>query len=252
MGDLLKCGGHGGHVTKRSGHCEDRVVLPISFAFSQNLADERRSLAAEWPSVVRLSTTFSMASFWIWLGIGFSAAVVFASFFEWTLHRYIMHRPVGRFQYAFRAHAIVHHHTFKADHTYHLIDEKDKHTIPMAWWNGPVLILILMLPVVAVSVPLSLWGLLIGAFPAYLLYYGAYEYMHWCMHLPKHRRVERSGLFRRLNGHHLLHHRYMHKNFNVVLPLADFVFRTLLVRSKTRFAQATGPAVPNVQPVEAA
>lgn len=188
--------------------------------------------------------------FWVWFGTGFASAFILASFFEWALHRYLMHRPFLRFRYAFHAHALVHHQTFKADHTYHLIDEKDKHTIPMAWWNGPVLIAMVMAPIVAIAVPLSLWGLLIGAFPAYLLYYGAYEYMHWCMHLPKHRRMERSWLFRRLNGHHLLHHRYMHKNFNVVLPLADFCFRTLMVRSKTRFAQAQGPSVPNVQPLD--
>ncbi|MGH7993446.1 MAG: fatty acid hydroxylase, partial [Limisphaerales bacterium] len=76
----------------------------------------------------------------------------------------------------------------------------------------------------------------------------AYEYMHWCMHLPKKRYVEHSGIFFRLNGHHLLHHRYMHKNFNVVLPLADLCLGTLLLRSKVAFAQARGPSVPNVQP----
>jgi sterol desaturase/sphingolipid hydroxylase (fatty acid hydroxylase superfamily) len=60
--------------------------------------------------------------------------------------------------------------------------------------------------------------------------------------------VERSGIFFRLNGHHLLHHRYMGKNFNVVLPLADLCLRTLLLRSKIAFAQAQGPSVPDVQP----
>src|SRR3954462_6656187 len=73
--------------------------------------------------------------------------------------------------------------------------------------------------------------------------------MHWCMHLPKQRKVELSWIFYRLNGHHLLHHRYMHKNFNVVLPLADLLFGTLLLRSRVSFKQALGPAVPNVQPL---
>jgi sterol desaturase/sphingolipid hydroxylase (fatty acid hydroxylase superfamily) len=68
------------------------------------------------------------------------------------------------------------------------------------------------------------------------------------MHLPKKRHVERSGIFFRLNGHHLLHHRYMGKNFNVVLPLADLCLGTLLLRSKVAFAQPRGPAVPDVQP----
>ena len=79
-------------------------------------------------------------------------------------------------------------------------------------------------------------------------YYGAYEYIHWCMHLPKQRGIERSGIFFRLNGHHLLHHRYMHQNFNVVLPLADLCLGTLLLRAKTHFAQTRGPSVPDVQP----
>ena len=38
------------------------------------------------------------------------------------------------------------------------------------------------------------------------------------------------------------------KNYNVVLPLADLCLGTLLMRSKVAFAQAQGPAVPNVQP----
>jgi sterol desaturase/sphingolipid hydroxylase (fatty acid hydroxylase superfamily) len=69
------------------------------------------------------------------------------------------------------------------------------------------------------------------------------------MHLPKQRRLEKGRLFQRLNGHHVLHHRYMHKNFNVVLPIADLVLGTLLLRSKTRFAQVTGPSVPDLQPL---
>lgn len=183
-----------------------------------------------------------------WSGIGAFAAIVFASFFEWTLHRYVMHRPVGNFDYAFKAHAIVHHQIFKADHTYHLIHDKDKRTIPMAWWNGPVLVACCQIPFVIWSFFSGHWGLALGSTVACGAYYGAYEYMHWCMHLPKKRNIERSGIYFRLNGHHLLHHRYMHKNFNVVLPLADLLLGTLMLRSKVRFAQATGPAVPNVQP----
>lgn len=189
-----------------------------------------------------------MPQFFFWAAIGFFAAVVVASFFEWTLHRFIMHRPVGKFRYPFERHALIHHNIFKADHTYHLINEEDKHTIPMAWWNGPVLILVGMLPYVAISWATGHWGFSVGALVACASYYGAYEYIHWCMHLPRKRNVERTGIFFRLNGHHLLHHRYMHRNFNVVLPLADLCLGTLLLRSKVHFKQAEGPSVPNVQP----
>jgi hypothetical protein len=159
-----------------------------------------------------------------------------------------MHRPVGRFDYAFRAHAIVHHQTFKADQTYHLINEADKKTIPMAWWNGPVLILLGMSPFALASWLAGSWAIVCGAIIATSAYYGAYEYMHWCMHLPRKRNIERSGIYFRLNGHHLLHHRYMHKNFNVVMPLADLCLGTLMLRSKVHFKQPEHPSLPNVQP----
>jgi len=189
-----------------------------------------------------------MNDFVFWTTIGFSLGTVFASFFEWTLHRYLMHRAFGKFDYAFQAHAVIHHQTFKADHTYHLLDEKDKHTIPMAWWNGPVLIALCQVPFVLGSWIFGHWTIVLGSLIACVAYYGAYEYIHWCMHLPKKRNIERSGIYFRLNGHHLLHHRYMHKNFNVVLPLADLCLGTLLLRSKVHFAQAKGPSVPDVHP----
>ncbi len=181
---------------------------------------------------------------------GFAAWTVVASFFEWVLHRFVMHRPVGKFDYAFQAHAIVHHGTFKADHTYHLQDEADRETIPMAWWNGPVLIAIASAPAFLIGWMAGSWAFSFGAMLAIATYYGVYEYIHWCMHLPRARVVERSGIFFRLNGHHLLHHRYMHKNFNVVLPLADLCLGTLLTRSKVSFPQTRGPSVPDVQPRE--
>jgi hypothetical protein len=186
--------------------------------------------------------------FFFWMAVGFVIAVIYASLFEWALHRYVMHRPFGKFTYPFKSHALVHHRIFKSDHTYHLVHEEDKWTIPMAWWNGPVLIAVGMTPFVLAAVFSGKWGILVGAALACSAYYGAYEYMHWCMHLPRKRNVERSGIFFRLNGHHLLHHRYMGKNFNVVFPLADLCFGTLLLRSKIHFKQAEGPSVPDVQP----
>jgi hypothetical protein len=182
------------------------------------------------------------------MALGVVIAVVFASFVEWALHRHVMHKPVWKFTYPFERHALVHHRIFKADHTYHLIREEDKETIPMAWWNGPVLVLLAVIPFAVLSWLARRWGIACGALLGCGVYYGAYEYLHWCMHLPRKRNIERSGVFFRLNGHHLLHHRYMRKNFNVVFPLADLCLGTLILRSKVRFKQAEGPSVPDVQP----
>lgn len=189
-----------------------------------------------------------MSSFLAWMAVGLGAATVFASFFEWALHRYVMHRPLLGLIYPFERHALVHHRIFRADETYHLQRDEDRATIPMAWWNGPLLVALCQVPFLAAAWGLGQWGIVIGSLLACSAYYGAYEYLHWCMHLPRQRRVERSGVFRRLNGHHLLHHRYVRTNFNVVLPLADLCLGTLLLRSRIRFRQAVGPTVPDVQP----
>ena len=189
-----------------------------------------------------------MLNFFYWLTVGSVSGIVFASFFEWLLHRFLMHQPIGRIRYPYERHALIHHRVFKADHTYHLIHERDRETIPMAWWNGPALIATCEVPFVVISLLTGQWGLACGTLLVFIGYYACYEYLHWCMHLPRQRHVERSGIFFRLNGHHLLHHRYMRKNFNVVLPLADLCLGTLLLRSKLRFRQAEGPSIPNVQP----
>jgi hypothetical protein len=190
-----------------------------------------------------------LTSFAFWMAVGFLAGIVYASLFEWSLHRHVMHRPVRGFTYPFRAHAMVHHHVFRGDHTYHLMRDEDKWTIPMAWWNGPAIVLIGGIPFVVAGWWSGCWGLTAGGLLACALYFAAYEYLHWCMHLPRRRNIERSGIFFRLNGHHVLHHRYMHKNFNVVCPLADWILGTLLLRSKIAFPQPVGPSVPNVQPL---
>jgi len=184
-----------------------------------------------------------------WSAIGFGLGVVFASFFEWALHRWFMHKPWPMFDYPFRTHALIHHHVFKADHSYHDVEGKHKDIIPMAWWNGPVLVLLCEIPFFPVAWFTGHWGLCLGSAVAFGAYYATYEYLHWCMHLPRKRGIERSGIFFRLNGHHILHHRYMHKNFNVVLPLADLLCGTLLLRSKIAFPQVRGHAVPDLQPL---
>lgn len=175
--------------------------------------------------------------------------LAYCSIFEWSLHRFVMHRSFFGFDYAFKAHAQVHHHIFRADDSYHLRDDKTKKTIPMAWWNGPVLVLLSSVPFDLIGWWFETWSVPITSVVIISAYYGTYEYLHWCMHLPKRRRLESSKIFMKLNGHHILHHRYQRRNFNVVLPLADLLFGTLLLRAKKRFNQARGPSVPDVQPL---
>jgi hypothetical protein len=68
----------------------------------------------------------------------------------------------------------------------------------------------------------------VGALSALILYYFLYEYLHYCMHIPKRRWLETTAWFRWLDSHHHMHHKRHFNNLNVVLPLADIVFGTLI------------------------
>jgi len=179
-----------------------------------------------------------------------------SSHYEWYLHKYYLHRPFKFFPGWFEDHTRIHHVKFGFNETYHLQHKDDEHIIDMRKW-APYVIAGGCIPYVVVGLSLYFffdfqqWWIIIATGTCLsVAYYFAYEELHKCMHLPKERRVEMSQLFRRLNGHHLIHHRHMKSNFNVVLPLADWYMRTLLLRATVRFKQPVGPAVPNVQPLD--
>jgi len=164
-----------------------------------------------------ISTTTEIAAFFSFL--------IYASFFEWTLHKYLMHKPLWR--YPFYAHAVVHHGLFRTGEDYFLSDAKVIRKVRFAWWNAPFILLL--------HAPAILWlqdalagNIISGAFAALVLYYFLYEYLHYCMHIPKGRRLENTAWFRWLDSHHHMHHKRHFSNLNVVLPLADFIFRTLV------------------------
>lgn len=170
--------------------------------------------------------------------------VLWCSVCEWILHKYVMHKPFFGFEYPYKAHARIHHVVFKSDDSYQLQNENDKLTIPMAWWNGLVIALLSSLPLLIIGYKLFIINYIVA-----ICYYGVYETLHWYMHLPKKRKIEYNMWYRKLNGHHILHHRYMNKNFNVVLPFADLIFGTLLKRSPIKFNQVKQSyCVPDLQP----
>jgi hypothetical protein len=149
----------------------------------------------------------------------------YASFFEWFLHKYIMHTL--NWKYPFTSHALTHHGLFRADFSYHLQREQDKPKVTFAWWNAPALVL-LQSPFLFVAAYFFGWAALFGGLLAMVTDYVLYEALHWCMHVPQDRWIERTWVFQWLNAHHHYHHLYPFKNLNVVLPLADWVMGTLV------------------------
>lgn len=162
--------------------------------------------------------------------LSFASALVVGSFFEWALHRWLMH-GVWLKGYPYEMHDRVHHVLFNGDHGYHVADRSTLSKVTMAWWNGPVLLLVnLPLPVL-VAWAVGSWWVVAGAMAGYATYYGLYEYLHWCFHVPGKRWFESTRLFRTMDRHHRIHHLDPATNLNVILPIADLALRTRVSRA---------------------
>jgi hypothetical protein len=129
--------------------------------------------------------------------------------------------------YPFQSHAVIHHGMFRSGPTYLLPTGRNYKNIRFAWWNAPLII--------GLHAPVLLWiswllevDIFYGGMAALGVYYFLYEYLHFCMHVPKGRRIETSAWFIWLDAHHHQHHERHFTNLNVVLPLADLIFGTLI------------------------
>ena len=169
----------------------------------------------------------------------FAAGFAYSSFFEWALHKYVLHSP-RLLRYPHRAHQLEHHAIFRADATYFLPGglhpESDAHHLTFAWWNAPLLIG-LHLPLFALVYLAGGLAAGAGALLAMSAYYALYEYLHYAMHVPQGRWFERTRVFAFIQAHHRVHHLSYNRNLNVVFPLADLVLRTRLAPRPGLFEQ---------------
>jgi hypothetical protein len=179
------------------------------------------------------------------VALAIPAAIVQASFFEWTIHRYWMHRP-ARPKDPFVWHTLVHHQLCKYDDTFVIRDEEQSEAMTFAWWHGPALIGLNVLPWIAVAIGLGAAGVglpFVGMIVAFAitfgLYYAGYEGLHYLMHKPTLPAIEHTRVFRYLEKHHRIHHARMDRNLNVLLPLADRIMGTYVAEMPA--AQATPP-----------
>lgn len=160
----------------------------------------------------------------LWNLAGLGGALVVNSFVEWTVHRYIMHRPFFYYGYL---HTTSHHATFGHDETYHALNEEMlEHGTSFTWREY------LMFPIftTALYLPVQLLTgkpVYAGALLAVLLGLLAFDLLHSRFHVPQDSWFQRTRVFRFLKEHHRLHHENHESNLNVTLPLADLCFRTL-------------------------
>ncbi len=160
-----------------------------------------------------------------WLTI--PAVFLFANFFEWRVHKYVLHRRFWPLEYIYQQHTPMHHGIYVTeDMTMRSRREFRLVLIPAL---GVLSI------VVAAAPPAVVLGMLLTPNTGWLYlvtastYMVLYELTHLSYHLAEDSFIGRMRIIRFLRHHHALHHdpRLMQGwNFNVTVPLFDWILGT--------------------------
>jgi hypothetical protein len=157
---------------------------------------------------------------------------VFANFFEWLVHRDVLHRRRWPVEVIYDKHTPMHHMVY-TENDMALRDSREFRfvLIPAAGVLG----IVAVVAPVAFGVSL-LWSSAAGwlFLVTGSLYMVFYEVLHLCYHAPAESFIGRLKFLHVLRAHHAKHHdpRLMQKwNFNVTIPLADWVLGTIAKES---------------------
>ncbi len=165
--------------------------------------------------------------------VGMSIAMLFGSFFEYFIHKHVMHRGLPflqkkrYFDQQYKSHAILHHATY-----YKKFDHEDD---PLGKEES---IIFTKEEIISIQIALLPALIFIGWFsPVTAICFSVVAFAHnnlWNiihreMHQPQKPSWSRTALYRFLARHHFLHHRNTNKNYNVVFPFADFILNTYAV-----------------------
>lgn len=160
-------------------------------------------------------------------------AMVLVNFAEYAAHRWLGHRKtrIGRLFYSRHT---GDHHSFFTEQDMPFQSSRDWRVVLFPAWLIYVFLCGLIIPgwlllnaLVSANVA---WLYALGAIGGYLFY----EVMHFSYHLPAGSFVERTPLWWRLRHLHQLHHereRMAACNFNITLPVFDWLLGTLYWRA---------------------
>jgi hypothetical protein len=167
----------------------------------------------------------------MYLALQFLALFVVLAFcmslLEHQVHRRLMHRKTflgKRFDFlkrAFEHHAVLHHgHYFKVFHDEPVPKGEDR-GLRLNMGEG----FVEALPVSLLIATFSYMGAILFPFVVCGHHY-IWNQIHLEMHKPEGRYFSKWRIYKFLARHHYLHHRYPDRNFNVVLPIADYALST--------------------------
>ena len=123
---------------------------------------------------------------------GFFGGLVLGSFFEHSIHKYLLHSTpkfLMKNKYVkgmWETHSVSHHGHYLPDDHYTQDETNKEEVLAFSWYHGPLIISVSSLFVYGVTlfIPSNLF-IVLGASIAFTLYYIAYEGLHSIMHVPK-------------------------------------------------------------------
>ncbi|WPC26623.1 SRPBCC family protein [Pseudomonas moraviensis] len=177
------------------------------------------AIAAFWRTVHSVS--------WLeWLTVPLT--LLLFNFGVYMVHRHLGHQKKAFAKMFYARHAGDHHSFFTPGHmTYD--SARDWRVILFPAWLIVIHTLLITLPLwwLLAQVNANVAGLFAGCM---VLGYLLYEVFHACEHLPPQNPLSRLPWIRQMRRLHELHHRrerMQERNFNIVLPLMDYLFGTL-------------------------
>ena len=160
----------------------------------------------------------------------FVALVVLMSIIEHQVHSGLMHRKPRHaltrglaFRWRmFTSHAIEHHREYRGSFHDEPVPHGEDRGIRLCLWEG----LVESLPMSLLLGCFSTTGAIM--FPVIVcLHHLTWNQIHLEMHKPEKRFFAAWSAYKSVARHHYLHHRYPGKNFNVALPVGDYLFGTV-------------------------
>jgi hypothetical protein len=152
-----------------------------------------------------------------------------ANFFEWAVHRFVMHRPsnVPLFRAVYVRHTLMHHQFFTEEE----MRFADHHDWRVTFFPPYALVVFTLMSIPPAIVagwiisPNVGWLIITTTTSMYLIY----EFMHFCCHVNDNWFVKYMPFVNTIRRHHAAHHNtsiMMERNMNLTFPIMDYLMGT--------------------------
>jgi len=177
--------------------------------------------------IITISTLLQFIQFGLFECLAIPFSFLLANFVEYIGHRWPMHRKVFGTARLSKKHSGIHHRFFTEE--YMFADyPKDFREILTSKITLLAFIFLAALPLFFIVWSIANLSIASTCLATFTLYYFCYEILHVSFHSKK---MKNFPIIKQLKRTHIVHHntKLMREyNFNIFLPVFDFVFRTYI------------------------